>query len=382
MSASEHIQVYETSEGIPLSIGEGGELSTERIFKVKLRDVSESSAASELASAAAAVLVLQHPSIPKWHSTHPKIPGVWCVAITPELTKNDPNIWIVRCAYKGIDIPGRVAVSSYSSYFGSGSTMGSVPFLESDLPWHQPPKMVEEEATEYEEITGRAYGEAGFHKITGTSDAFYASDGAPNYGENSPFLALAVAASDPLWDKLSPVAPIVNAAGELYDDPPGCERALRPYTFTWAVSAPSAIESDTFFAKWWSLKDSMNASGIQIMGISIPAFTGRVRDAKTRLSAFMGFPYYELTLTVEIKESTWVTPVINQGYSYLLSGVLTPYTDESLGDHKQRAAKLDASGGKLANSELSDPYWGFYVMRPWKSWSFLGLPSSAYPSSL
>jgi hypothetical protein len=318
---------------------------------------------------------------------------MWCVEISTNPSLDEPNIWEVTCNYEGISIPGRgVEPSQYAAFFGYGNyaSSASTPFTESELPWHTPPTLVFEEPGVYEEMTGRAFGSIGFQKIRvdgspNSSTALYTSDGSPNYTEEAPFSDLRSTISDGTWEVDAPNAPIVNSAGETFTDVPTVQRQMKTYTWRWSMpafpSGSTSFEDRPWYEKWNDLEDSFNSNGIQIMGVSIPEFTGRVKSAKQKKMAFLGYPYYEFELTVEVRKRGWVDAILNNGNRYKLTSdasTLTPYNNES-GDGAA-ALKLDANGCKLAASESSTPYWGIYVMHPWRSWAFLSLPSENCPS--
>jgi len=317
---------------------------------------------------------------------------MWCVEISTNPSLDEPNIWEVTCNYEGISIPGRgVAPSQYAAYFGSGNyaSAASTPFTESELPWHTPPTLVFEEPGVYEEMTGRAFGTLGFHKINDDGSpnsgvALYTSTGALNYASGAPAAVMSAIFVDDSWVVGAPNAPIVNSAGETFTDVPTIQRQMKTYTWRWSMpacpSGSTAFEDRPWYDSWNDLEDSFNMRGIQIMGVSIPAFTGRVKSAKQKKMAFLGYPYYEFELTVEVRKRGWIDAILNNGNRYKLTSdasTLTPYNNESGGE---AALKLDDHGCKLAAAEISTPYWGIYLMHPWRPWEFLGLPSESCPS--
>jgi hypothetical protein len=141
------------------------------------------------------------------------------------------------------------------------------------------------------------------------------------------------------------------------------------------------FEESSFWYDWQRMGDTINAADIRITGINIDAFTGKVKSTTQELLAFMGFPYYKLGLTVEIKDSGWVTPILNDGTRYRPTAGAVPikYNNESGGTP---TVKLNKNGLALdpMGSDISTPFWTIYVMQPWKSWNFLSLPSEITPT--
>lgn len=376
----DNLTVVERVGSNPLTISSDASLTRTREFVVKLRDITDSSLPASFIVSMVPVLLLKSPQIPKWHSHDPLIPGMWCTEVAITLSNDDVNVWTVTCSYEGISIPGRgVSPSDYTSFFGTSSGGGSTPFLERELPWHAPPELIMEPADVQEVITGRAYDYVGTATLDGSASSVYTSDGGINLSTGSPWDVFDnyVASTKP-----APRQTILNSVGEQYTDVPAITTRNKTYTWRWSMPAlmqgSTPFESGNFMSNWGTVEGTFNTSDITIMGIGIPKFTGMVKEASQKKLAFMGYPYYEFTLTVTINKAGWLTPILNKGTKYKLTSDASTYTPYNTETGGTEALKLKPDGTALPDG--SDSYWGCFVMHPWKDWSFLSLPSESNPS--
>jgi hypothetical protein len=305
---------------------------------------------------------------------------MWCTNISIAPDTNEVNVWRVTCDYEGISIPGRgVTAADYSTFFGTGSNPGSTPFLERELPWHIPPELVFEEPEVTEVVTGMAYDYAGTAKLIDASGGFYLSTGDLDKSGNGIYNTFASTSRE---DKPTFRVPVTNTAGETFTDPPAITQRNKTYTWRWSkpaiASGSTTFEAGWFMSSWNTIEGSFNAYDITIMGISVPYGTGLVKSATQKKLAFMGFPYYEFSLTVVVNKTGWITPILNKGTKYKLTSDASTYTPYNTETGGTEALKL--AGDSTALSEGVEPYWRAYILHPWQDWSFLELPSESNPS--
>jgi hypothetical protein len=379
-----YITVVEVVSNNPLTIDADATVTRTREFVVRLRDKHSTAGddailADAYSKGMVPVLLLKASQIPKWHSHDPIIPGIWCtnISITPDT--NEVNVWRVTCDYEGISIPCRgVAATDYSTFFGTGNNPGSTPFLEKELPWHIPPELIFEEPEVTEVVTGMAYDYAGTAQLV-SPNGFYASTGDINWSGTGIYDTFAnyIRGSKPTFR-----VPITNTVDEAYTDPPAITQRNKTYTWRWKrpaiVSGGSSYESSDYMKAWNKMEGTFNAYDIVIMGVGMPCGTALVKSATQKKLAFMGFPYYEYSLTVVVNRTGWITPILNKGTKYKLTSDASTYTPYNTETGGTEALKLTNVGTALSEGE--EPYWRAYILHPWQDWGFLGLPSESNPS--
>jgi len=113
------------------------------------------------------------------------------------------------------------------------------------------------------------------------------------------------------------VGKIVNAAGEVFDNPP--EEDVFPLLIQ---CVKNVAKADIDPSEFITYRGSLNDATIAVAGYTIPKWHGRIRMT-AKYQDNRGLEYYTLTYNIEIRDTEWIREYLNVGWRYLKSGVLT-----------------------------------------------------------